>query len=112
MNEQNNQDLANFSVEDETVISEFLSQPQKDAALNVAKVEDEPDSLQGTLIDFLDHIQGGLKLQVESIVSSSTIEELQGQQAQIKYRRAWLKALLNEADRELERLDQIIESEE
>lgn len=110
MNEQENKALAKLPIEDEAVILEFQGQTQKDNELNINNIEDESASLQGTIIDFLDYIQGGLKSQEELIVTSSSIEEIQEQQAHLKYRRAWLQALLNETDREIERISQIIES--
>lgn len=111
MNEQENKALAKLPVEDEAVLLDFQSQSQKDTELNIHNLEDD-SAMRGTLIDFLDHIQGGLKSQEESIETSSTIEEIQEQQAHLKYRRDWLKALLNETDKEIERISQIIESKE
>lgn len=107
MNEQENKPLSNFSREDEA-ISQVQTQLQEDTP----KIEDEPASLRGTLIDFLDHIQDGFQSPAESVKSSSTIEEIQEQQSQLKYRRAWLQAILNETDRELEIITKIIESKE
>jgi hypothetical protein len=112
MNEQENESVSSFSREDGAIDQDLLSQTSEDTDLNIPKIEDEPASLRGTLIDFLDHIQGGFQSPAESVKSSSTIEEIQEQQAQLKYRRAWLQAILNETDRELEIITKIIESEE
>lgn len=110
MNEQTNEALSNFSIEDEAVSQNLQSQSQATELNN--PIDDETNSLRGTLIDFLDHIQDGFQSPTEPIKSSSTIEEIQEQQAQLKYRRAWLQAILNETDRELEIIAQIIDSEQ
>ncbi|MBW4664694.1 MAG: hypothetical protein KME01_10930 [Chroococcus sp. CMT-3BRIN-NPC107] len=112
MNEQTNEALFNFSIENEAVGQNLQNQLPKETELNVPKIDDEPESLRGTLIDFLDHIQGGFQSPAEPIKSSSSIEEIQEQQAQLKYRRAWLQAILNETDRELGIIAQIIDSEQ
>ncbi len=104
MNEQENEALSNLPIEESSVSQNLPSQTQKN-------IEDEP-AMRGTLIDFLDHIQGGFQSPAESVKSSSTTEEIQEQQAQLKYRRAWLQAILHETDRELEIITQIIESKE
>ncbi|MCY7292881.1 MAG: hypothetical protein LH615_11945, partial [Ferruginibacter sp.] len=63
------------------------------------------------LIDFLDYIQDNFHSPVEFLRShSSTIEEIEAQQAQLKYRRAWLQAIINETDREIAMISQIIDS--
>lgn len=112
MNEQENKALSNFSIEDEAIKQNLQRQTQEDIESNVPKIEDETASLRGTLIDFLDHIQGGFQAPAEPVKSSSTMEEIREQQAQLKYRRAWLQAILNETDREIEIITQIIESKE
>ncbi len=111
MNEQENETLSNFPTGDEAFVQDLQSQVLEDEELSLPKNDDdESASLRGTLIDFLDHIQGGFQSPAESVKSSSTLEEIQEQQAQLKYRRAWLQAILNETDRELEIITQIIES--
>lgn len=112
MNEQRDEALSSLSTENEAISQNLQSQVQRGNDLNVPKIDDEPASLRGTLTDFLDHIQDGFQSPAESIKSSSTIEEIQEQQEQLKYRRAWLQAILNETDRELEMIAQIIDSEQ
>ena len=112
MNEQENEALSSLPIENRGNSQDLPSQTQDDIDLSVAEVEDGSASLRGTLIDFLDHIRGGFQSPAESVKSSSTIEEIQEQQAQLKYRRAWLQAILNETDREIEIITQIIESKE
>lgn len=111
MNEQENKALSNFPIEDEAIDQNLQRQTQENMESKVPKIEDET-AIRGTLIDFLDHIQGGFQAPAESVKSSSTIEEIREQQAQLKYRRAWLQAILNETDREIEIITQIIESKE
>ena len=111
MNQQENEALSNFSLEDEAISQDFQNQ-SSDTELDVPKIEEEIVSLRGTLIDFLEHIQSSFQSSGELIRSSSTIEEMQEQQAQLKYRRAWLQSLLHETDREIEIISQIIEAKE
>lgn len=112
MNEQENEALSNFSIEDEAMSQDFQSQSLEAMQLDAPKFEEEIVSLRGTLIDFLEHIQSSFQSSGELIRSSSTIEEMQEQQAQLKYRRAWLQSLLHETDREIEIISQIIEAKE
>jgi hypothetical protein len=111
MNEQENEASSNFSIEDEAMSQDFQSQSLEAMQLD-APIEEEIVSLRGTLIDFLEHIQSSFQSSGELIRSSSTIEEMQEQQAQLKYRRAWLQSLLHETDREIEIISQIIEAKE
>ena len=110
MNQQENEALPNFSIEDEALSQDFPNQSSEMTELDASKIEEEIVSLRGTLIDFLEHIQSSFQSSGELIRSSSTIEEMQEQQAQLKYRRAWLQSLLHETDREFEILSQIIEA--
>lgn len=111
MNQPENEALSNFSIEDKAVSQNF-EKSSEITELDVPKIEDEIVSLRGTLIDFLEHIQSSFQSSGELIRSSSTLEEMQDQQAQLKYRRAWLQSLLHETDREIEIISQIIEAKE
>lgn len=111
MNQPENEALSNFSIEDE-VVSQDFEKSSEITELDAPKIEDEIVSLRGTLIDFLEHIQSSFQSSGELIRSSSTLEEMQEQQAQLKYRRTWLQSLLHETDREIEIISQIIEAKE
>ena len=112
MNQKKDEAFSNFSLEDEAIDQEFQNQSSEITELDAPKIEEEIVSLRGTLIDFLEHIQSSFQSSGELIRSSSTIEEMQEQQAQLKYRRAWLQSLLHETDREIEIISQIIEAKE
>jgi hypothetical protein len=111
MNEQENEALSNFSIEDEAISQDFQKSLEA-IELDAPKIEEEIVSLRGTLIDFLEHIQSSFQSSGELIRSSSTIEEMQEQHAQLKYRRAWLQSLLHETDREIKIISQVIASKE
>ncbi len=68
---------------------------------------DTPD-LRGTLLEFLDYLQGDPQAPAQILETSTTQAEIQAHAQQLSYRRAWLSALLAETERELAVVERIL----
>jgi signal transduction histidine kinase len=77
--------------------------------------ENEADATpSGTLLEFIDDFQKWSLVNTAShlLVGSSAPEEIQQRQATLKYRQVWLKALLEETNREIQLLSVITQPAE
>ncbi|KGF73641.1 hypothetical protein DO97_16900 [Neosynechococcus sphagnicola sy1] len=100
----------------ESELSSSLNQPSslpgEDGLqiLAIPQIDDEP-TLRGTLTEFLDHIQNGFIDPIDSVqaLTSSSLEEIQKYRTELEYRSAWLRALLDETNREIQLISQIFE---
>jgi methyl-accepting chemotaxis protein len=71
--------------------------------------EEPPTTPAGSLLEFLDnfHKWSQLPTAPELLLGSSSIEEIQQRQEQLKYRQVWLQAILEETQREIKLISPI-----
>ncbi|MBD2183258.1 HAMP domain-containing protein [Planktothrix sp. FACHB-1355] len=84
---------------------EFTSNAQIAVSAEITTREDnqQVSEATGTILDFLDHLHSlsQMPTSYELFLGSSTTEEIEKHRNDLEYRQAWLKALLDETNNEL-----------